>query len=264
MRPRNKAAPKIGSTSGPGLKFHVIILFLVNLLTVPPASIDHFALYRYKYAFTMGWDVSYIVHGHYNNPYIPPHNTNTTMKYKQEQETDNPLTSGRQEPPRNLRISTRENSAFKWKSDPSVVGALEVASAPTLDPKTHLQERVIPTVEQEFTDCLEIWKSHKLHKSLVEAISAIPIQTKCCGWITDTDHTIRNLVPLLNKGWAKKVSEEFFQSKGYRVSSFVWTWRNITGATENCVLLIRFHTLNECARHIAAKRLENRVRAEGE
>lgn len=157
--------------------------------------------------------------------------------------------SGRQEPPRNLKISTRENSAFKWKADKSVVGGLEVVSAPMLDPKAHLKEHVIPTVEQEFTECLEIWKSHKLHKSLVEAIAGIPPQTKCCGWITDTDQTIRNIVPLLNKGWAESISQDFFFSKGYRVSCFVWTWSNITGASENCVLIVRFHTLKDSARH---------------
>lgn len=163
-------------------------------------------------------------------------------------------TSGRQEPDRNLRISTRGNAAFKWKADPTVVGALEVISIPALNPRAHLKEHVVPTVQTQYQECLEVFHHHKLHKSLVEALESIPPETKCCGMITDDHATIRNVVPLLNDGWAKTVTEKYFESKGYRISCFVWTWSNVTGAAENVVLLIRFHTLNEPKRNVPTKK----------
>jgi hypothetical protein len=132
------------------------------------------------------------------------------------------LESGRQEPPRHLRLSTRGNAAFKWKEDKKVVGALEMVSfaAVLLDPRAKMEEHRIPTVADEFDECLKIWQDHKLQKSFAEAVEGIPPEMKCCGLISDPDGSIFKLAPLLNKGWAKKVSEEYFNAKGYRVSCF--------------------------------------------
>lgn len=153
--------------------------------------------------------------------------------------------SGRQEPARTMRISTRENAAFKWKSDKSVIGALEVQSTTSLDLRAKLIEHTIITVVEEFEECFCIWKNNKLHKSFVEAVNNIPPETQCCGLINDQGDTIRKLVPLLNQGWAKKVSDDYFIVKGYRITCFAWAWSNVSGATENVRLLIRFHTVNE-------------------
>lgn len=157
--------------------------------------------------------------------------------------------SGRNEPPRNMRISTRENAAFKWKVDKSVVGAFEVESSLGLDPKAKLTEHTISTVLENFEECKKIWKAEKLHKSFVEAVNGIPPETGCCGLIKNDEQTIRKMVPLLNEGWATKVTNEHFASKGYKVTCFVWSWSNVTGAANNVKLLIRFHTVNESRRH---------------
>lgn len=131
-----------------------------------------------------------------------------------------PDASGRRPPPRNMRISTRDNAAFKWKEDKSVVGALEMESELSVDPRAKMEEHSIPTVLEDFDACLKIWKEHKLHKSFAEAVAGIPPEMRCCGMINDPEESIIKLVPQLNKGWAKKVSEEYFKGQGYRVSCF--------------------------------------------
>lgn len=121
-----------------------------------------------------------------------------------------------------MRISTRDNAAFKWKHDKTVVGSLEMASSISLsiDPRAKMEEHRIPTVVEDFDACLTIWKEHKLQKSFAEAVEGVPPVMKCCGMISDPEETILSLAPELNKGWAKKVSEDYFRSKGYRVSCF--------------------------------------------
>ena len=79
-------------------------------------------------------------------------------------------------------------------------------------------------------------------------MEAIPPQMGCCGLIYDLDATVKDTAQLLQKGWAVKVNEEHFQSIGYKISVFVWTWSNVNRAAENAVLLIRFHSLKESRR----------------
>ena len=84
-----------------------------------------------------------------------------------------------------------------------------------------MEEHRIPTVVEDFDACLQIWKEHKkLRHSFAEAVEAIPPVYKCCGMISDPEESIIAMVPLLNQGWAKKISEEYYKPKGYRVSCF--------------------------------------------
>lgn len=156
--------------------------------------------------------------------------------------------SGRMEPSRSMRMSTRLNSAFKWKQDKSVVGCLEVKSFPQLDPKVKLQEHSIFAVEEEFGACVDLWKKKKLQRTMIEAIEGIPPASNCCGLVPDVEGTIRKLVPLLNEGWAKKINAEYYKPKGYKLSAFVWTWSNVSGTADSVVLLIRFHSLGRTNR----------------
>jgi hypothetical protein len=90
----------------------------------------------------------------------------------------------------------------------------------SLEPRAKMEEHQIPTVLEELEECQKIWKEHKLHKSFAEAVEGIPPEMKCCGMISDPEGSIMKLVPLLNIGWAKKVSDDYFKEKGYRVSCF--------------------------------------------
>jgi hypothetical protein len=155
----------------------------------------------------------------------------------------------REEPNRNLRISTRVNAAFKWKHDKSVVGGLEVKSVPLLDLHAKLEEKKVLLLEDEFGECLKFWKELKLRKSFIEACESMPPATHCCGLVNDQDGTIKNWVTLLNAGWCKKVNEQI-NDLGYlyKVSCFVWSWSNASGKAETVVMMIRFHSLNTSRR----------------
>lgn len=145
---------------------------------------------------------------------------------------------------RNLRFSTRENSAFKWKEDKTVVGALEVKSEPYFDFTSKLSEKKVLTLEAEFDECLRIWKELKLRKTFIEACEGIPQDTYCCGLVNDQDRTIKKMVPMLNEGWTTSLNEKL-ADKGCRISCFVWSWNNPSGKAETVVLLIRFHSLTK-------------------
>ena len=145
---------------------------------------------------------------------------------------------------RNLRFSSRENSAFKWKEDKSVVGAFEVKSEPYFDYKEKLEEKKVLTLEEEFEECLQLWKSQELGKSFIQACDGLPPETSCCGMVNDGDKTIQKWVPLLNKGWVKSANDKL-KDKGYKISCFVWSWNNPSGKAQTIVMLIRFHSLTK-------------------
>ena len=151
--------------------------------------------------------------------------------------------SGRKEPPRDFKSSTKENSDFKWKVDRSVVGALEVFTDPNLDLRAHMIEHNILGYEDQFQEYLTVWKDLKLKKEFITAFESIPPTTSCCGSITMQDQTIKHIVPLLNKGWVKSVNERVHDS-GFKLSIFVWKWSNISGKAETVIPLIRFHSLS--------------------
>jgi hypothetical protein len=148
----------------------------------------------------------------------------------------------RAEPNRDLRFSTKENSEFKWKKDKTVVGALEVRCEPVLDFRAKLKEKKVLRMDDAFRECLKLWKEFDLNKSFVEACESIPPTTTCCGLTTSQEDTIKKLVPLLNKGWAKSVNEKI-QDKGYKINCFVWSWTHPLGKAETVILLVRFHSL---------------------
>jgi hypothetical protein len=150
--------------------------------------------------------------------------------------------SGRKEPPRDFRSSTKDNSDFKWKVDRSVVGALEVLTDPNLDLRAEMIEHNIIGYDDQFQECLKVWKDLKLKKEFIAAFESIPPTTSCCGLIMMQDQTIKHIVPLLNKGWVKSVNETVHDS-GFKISIFVWKWSNISGKAETVIALIRFHSL---------------------
>ena len=156
---------------------------------------------------------------------------------EKEEEEDNTMGD------RKLRFSSRENSDFKWKEEKTVVGALEVKSEQVLDFTAKLEEKKVLALEAEFEECLRIWKEQKLRKSFIEACEGIPPATLCCGLLNDQDATIRNMVPMLNKGWANSVNEKI-ADQGYKISCFVWSWNNPSGKAQTVVLLVRFHSLS--------------------
>lgn len=151
--------------------------------------------------------------------------------------------SGREEPDRDFRSSTKDNSEFKWKVDRSVVGAMEVLTDPNLDLRAKFIEHGIIGYEDEFQKYLKVWEDHKLKKEFITAFESIPPTTSCCGLITMQDQTIKHIVPLLNKGWVKSVNEKVHDS-GFKISIFVWKWSNISGKAETVIPLIRFHSLS--------------------
>ena len=145
---------------------------------------------------------------------------------------------------RQHRFSTRLNSDFKWKLDKSVVGGLEVKSAPYFDPRAKMGEKSVLNMEDEFAECRKIWKELGLRKSFIEAVESIPPETHCCGLIRRDDATVRKAVPQLNDGWVKGINEQI-KGRGYKISCFVWSWNNAMGKASTVVMMIRFHSLTK-------------------
>jgi len=151
--------------------------------------------------------------------------------------------SGRCEPGREFRSSTKMNSDFKWKVDRSVVGALEIETDPVVDLTAEMRLHDIPGCEAEFKEYFKVWKDLKLKDEFIQAYETLPPETVCCGVITNQDKTIRKNVHALNEGWIKSVNARL-AVKGFKLSVFVWQWTNMTGKAETVIPMIRFHELS--------------------
>jgi hypothetical protein len=144
--------------------------------------------------------------------------------------------------PRNrmFRVSTRGNSDFKWQTK-GVVGAFEVCSQPGLDLSAPFNPMLGKgAVFEKWKEAQNIWKSMNLRESFIEAAEGIPVETCCCGLITDEKKRIEEMVPRLNETWAKSVNEKL-EEKGFFVDIHLWTWSNISGQATTDILLIRVH-----------------------
>ena len=146
-------------------------------------------------------------------------------------------------PHRDFKASTKANSDFKWKADRSVVGALEVVTDPGLDLRAKMTVHQIVGHEDEFLEFYRIWEDLKLRKKIINAFESIAPETTCCGMVTNEDKTIKHNAHILNKGWVKSTNEKILETKGFRISIYVWRWSNISGKAETVVPMIRFHSL---------------------
>ena len=156
-----------------------------------------------------------------------------------------PDTSGRKASGRDLRASTKTNSDFKWKSDRTVVGALEIVTEPDLDLRSPMVLHEVRGHEDEMDKYHEVWTRLELREDFIMAFKSIPPETTCCGLAVKQDETIRKTVPLLNKGWVKSQNENLLHKEGFRISVFVWSWMNLSGKAETVIPMIRFHALSE-------------------
>ena len=156
----------------------------------------------------------------------------------------NPDTSGRiASSRRDLRASTKTNSDFKWKSDRSVVGGLEIVTDPDLDVRASMIIHEIRGHQDEFNEYYKVWEKLNLRDDFIKAFESIPPETTCCGLVTKQDETITKNSSLLNKGWVKSTNENLLKKEGFRISIFVWSWTNLSGKSETVVPMIRFHRL---------------------
>lgn len=139
--------------------------------------------------------------------------------------------------------STRDNSMYKWQADPFVVGALEVHSEPGLDAHREMKPLSVSEARDEaFAEARQAWKDEQLRKSFIDCCEQVPVETCCCGLITDDDRTIKNLVPYLNNVWVPEANTKL-EKHGFHVSVFLWHWSNIEGKSETTIILIRFHEI---------------------
>jgi hypothetical protein len=142
-----------------------------------------------------------------------------------------------------FRVSTRANSDYKWQTE-GVVGAFEVSSQPGLDLTAPFSTMLGKgSCEAKWREAQKIWKSMNLRDSFVEAAQGIPVETCCCGLITDDKATMEEMVPRLNETWAKSVNEKL-EEKGFFLDIHLWTWSNISGQSTTDILLIRVHEKN--------------------
>jgi hypothetical protein len=139
-------------------------------------------------------------------------------------------------------FSTRDNSAFKWRRDKSVVGGFEVQSYPYFEPRGRMKEQQVLAMEAQFEECKEVWKELELRKSFIQAVESIPLETSCCGLMQNDDVTMQKLVPTLNKGWVKGINKKI-KYRGYKISCFLWSWNNPIGKAKTVVMMVRFHSL---------------------
>jgi len=153
--------------------------------------------------------------------------------------------SGRKESNRTYRGSTKVNSDFKWKTDITVVGALEIVTEPDLDIRATMELHKVIGYEQELEAYHKVWKKLKLKNEFVKAWDGIPPKTFCCGMVTEQDETIKQNTKLLNDGWVKSTNEKLLKEEGFKIDVFVWSWTNVSGKSETIIPMIRFHSLPE-------------------
>jgi hypothetical protein len=139
-------------------------------------------------------------------------------------------------------ISDRDNCDFKWQRARGVVGALEVNCEPDFNYRDELIPRYTPNREGVFDVALSNWNQLKLRDSFVQACNSLPVSTCCCGFLNDSDGTIRDFVLLLNEGWVKSANKQLLGS-GVKIDIFLWNWQNASGKAETNILLIRFYEL---------------------
>jgi hypothetical protein len=138
-------------------------------------------------------------------------------------------------------ISTRGNSEYKWQDSPHVIGALEVDSEMGFQPGNPLKSRSVLSREEDFDKTQEVWDEMKLRDEFIKACEGGPKSTCCCGLIPDDDSTIKDLGPVLTRGWIKSVNKRLAKrEEKFKIDVFVWNWHNPTGKAETNILLIRF------------------------
>jgi hypothetical protein len=74
-------------------------------------------------------------------------------------------------------ISTRENSEYKWQTDPAIVGGLEVPSDPYFRLDGEYNSRPVPGKQHEFDRALQIWESMGLRQEFQKSAEAGPKST---------------------------------------------------------------------------------------
>ena len=162
-------------------------------------------------------------------------------------------------PDKEFRISTRENSEYKWQANKHVIGALEIDSEPDLNLRqpyselvrheAHMKNAATTTTainrSAKFKEAQRVYNEEfHLHESFIEAAEGFPVQMACCGLIRNDEKTIRLMTPYLNKTWVPAANEKL-KSKGFKVDCYVWKWSHISGQSESHVLLIRFYEIPE-------------------
>lgn len=141
-------------------------------------------------------------------------------------------------------ISTRGNSAYKWQTDPSIIGALEVPSEPRLNLHDEYTAWGVEGKQDVFEEALHVWMERNLRDDFIRACENVPIETCCCGLLSDDDSTMKVLVPAVNNGWIKATNIKLAQSgHTFAIDTFIWTWHNATGKSETNILLVRFFQL---------------------
>jgi len=147
-------------------------------------------------------------------------------------------------PDKKFMISTRENSEYKWRQDfpDQIFGALEIPSDPVLNVKSpDYTSRPVRGKEDLLDEALELWDEWKLRDEFVKAVDGVPVETCCCGLITDSDATVKSLVPALNRGWVHDVNRRLRNDRaGFKLDAYLWHWTNAMGKAETNILLIRF------------------------
>lgn len=148
-----------------------------------------------------------------------------------------------------FRASTRLNSMEKWQckihGGEGVIGALEVHSEPTFNPreKMNVLEATYGLGNCEsFEKALEAWNDLSLKKGFIDCAGHSEIESHCFGIIANEDKHLKDLGPHLNKHWVPIVNKQL-KSHGVKVDVFLWSWHNLSGKGKKNVLLIRFFSL---------------------
>ena len=185
---------------------------------------------------------------------IPPETT-MVAPVQQRKRTSNASTSRMSK--NVFRFSTKLNSDYKWKSDDSVVGALQVPyDGFRLNARGTMKQKQVAAKEEEFQECLSLWKDRKLQQSFSQACEGVPPSTSCFGLVADHNRTVKEMAALLNKGWTKSINKQL-KNRGYKVSCFAWSWNNAHGKGKTSVLLVRFHALSIRRLSTVASKLEH-------
>lgn len=76
---------------------------------------------------------------------------------------------------------------------------------------------------------LHVWEEKHLRDDFIQACNGIPPETCCCGFVKDTDKSVKEISGRLNKECVQSIEQiknRSTKTGGFYIDTFVWSWAN--------------------------------------